>query len=278
MAYCHPCDRYFASERSYDQHIENSSAHYVESSSDEYSSSDEELQFECDGCYDLLWSLDARENHHVFAHSDRYCIPCERMFGNENNLMQHQHSKVHMGTSIKCPFCPTNYPTASALIIHLESGSCPSGMNRARINAEIRRLDSNHIITSRLLEYPSSNTPSIATQRSWNGQYYECYLCSRQCTTLQALNQHLQSPAHEQKVYHCPEWSEKWNWQHGRQNDPELREAGWEISMSTVLGQMGMAHSPLFPAASALLSLFLHTHRLSADITVAAISTVPPAF
>ncbi|KAM3065464.1 hypothetical protein ACMFMG_011648 [Clarireedia jacksonii] len=125
------------------------------------------------------------------------------MFMNSNNLMQHQHSRAHVGSSLKCPFCTSTHATASGVVIHLESGSCSSGVNRQKINAEIRRLDQNHVITNRLLTYPSSTT-STATNRSWNGYAFECYLCSRQTATLGALNKHLNSPAHEQNLYHCP--------------------------------------------------------------------------
>ncbi|KAG8699116.1 hypothetical protein FRC08_005496 [Ceratobasidium sp. 394] len=43
-----------------------------------------------------------------------------------------------------------------------------------------------------------------ATQRAWNGQNYECYLCHKEFRSLNALNQHLASPLHEQATYHCP--------------------------------------------------------------------------
>ncbi|KAJ8058561.1 hypothetical protein OCU04_012739 [Sclerotinia nivalis] len=205
MVYCCPCNRYFNSERSYYQHVENSYAHRTDGfSNHSYSSSDEQPEFECEGCDSWFWSSKAREDHHIFQHGDRYCGPCKRMFMNENNLMQHQHSKIHQGSAMECPFCPTHYPTASALTIHLESGSCTSGMNRQTINAQIRRLDRNYIITTPQIEFPSSSSTSIATGRSWNGCRYECGLCSCEFNTLQGLNGHLSSPVHEQKIYRCP--------------------------------------------------------------------------
>ncbi|KAF5878845.1 putative zinc finger protein [Botrytis fragariae] len=200
MPWCHPCDRWFGSDRSYNQHVENSNVHRE----DQHESSDEEPEFECLGCDNWYWTNMAREEHHVHEHGDRYCQPCNRMFRNENNLMQHLHSRIHQGASMKCPFCPTQYPTASALIIHLESGRCPSGSNRQKINAEIRRLDRDHVITTRLIEYPSSSSTNIATSRSWNGSQFECALCYRGFNTLQGLNSHLKSPVHQQKMYKCP--------------------------------------------------------------------------
>lgn len=89
MYYCEPCDRYFNSENSYNQHVENSSAHHnFESSDDGYFSSSAEPEFECSGCDSWFWSGVAREEHHVHEHGDRYCQPCNRMFMNKNNLMQ----------------------------------------------------------------------------------------------------------------------------------------------------------------------------------------------
>lgn len=72
----------------------------------------------------------------------------------------------------------------------------------------IRRMDRNNVITKPMLMMPGyDNEEMIATERAWNGQYYECYLCDREFNTLPALNQHVRSPAHEQKIYHCPKRS-----------------------------------------------------------------------
>ncbi|PQE28741.1 Zinc finger protein [Rutstroemia sp. NJR-2017a WRK4] len=196
--YCYPCDRSFVSQNSYNQHVNNSSAH--RQSYDYYSEEEPEPEFECDACYSRFYTSKSREQHHAASHRDRYCVPCKRMFMNANNLMQHQHSRAHVGSTLKCPFCSATSATASGVVIHLESGSCSSGVNRQKINAEIRRLDQNHVITNRLLTYPSSSTTTTATNRSWNGYAYECYLCSRQTASLDALNKHLNSPAHEQNV------------------------------------------------------------------------------
>jgi hypothetical protein len=112
------------------------------------------------------------------------------------------HSKTH--SSMDCPFCKGRFATASAVIIHLESGRCSSGWDRQKINEAIRKLDRNNIITNanRMITYETTET--IATDRAWNGYNYECYFCTREFNTLRALNQHLKSPAHEQNMYRCP--------------------------------------------------------------------------
>jgi hypothetical protein len=45
-----------------------------------------------------------------------------------------------------------------------------------------------------------------ATSASYNHSrgYYECYLCHKGFGDLRSLNQHVNSPAHKEKVYHCP--------------------------------------------------------------------------
>ncbi|MCJ1316693.1 hypothetical protein MMC15_002014, partial [Xylographa vitiligo] len=89
------------------------------------------------------------------------------------------------------------------MTIHLESGTCASGITRHTINEKIRAHDTNHLITQRLLTYPDENGRSgrvdtWATEAAWNGHLYECYFCPKEFGSLQGLNQHLKSPAHEQ--------------------------------------------------------------------------------
>ena len=60
-------------------------------------------------------------------------------------------------------------------------------------------------ITQHLLEYPTP-TSYEATEHAYDYEsgMYECYLCTGEFRNLRALNQHLSSPAHEQKLYNCP--------------------------------------------------------------------------
>jgi hypothetical protein len=59
---------------------------------------------------------------------------------------------------------------------------------------------------SRLLTNGSASqeVTYYATDASWNGSWYECYLCHGSYRTLASLNQHLASPRHQQKIYICP--------------------------------------------------------------------------
>lgn len=117
-------------------------------------------------------------------------------------------SRKHMDNPIECPYCKRDFTTASGVVIHLESGNCSSGINRRMINETISRLDRNNVITNRMITMPGYNAgETIATERSWNGQCYACYLCSKGFASLGALNNHMGSPVHEQAIYRCPKRS-----------------------------------------------------------------------
>lgn len=40
-----------------------------------------------------------------------------------------QHQRTHAPRTIECPGCPQMFDRDSAMILHLEAGSCPSGTN-----------------------------------------------------------------------------------------------------------------------------------------------------
>ena len=90
----------------------------------------------------------------------------------------------------------------------MESGSCVSGVDRNAVDRFVRHHDKNHVITdpSRMITAgdPKRETRLYATPAAWNGAYYECYLCHNTYRSLAALNQHLGSPRHMEKLYICP--------------------------------------------------------------------------
>jgi len=69
-------------------------------------------------------------------------------------------------------------------------------------------MDRKNVITRPMITMPGyDGAKKIATERSWNGYAYECYLCSREFAAVNSLNSHIQSPAHEQDIYRCPKSS-----------------------------------------------------------------------
>jgi hypothetical protein len=119
---------------------------------------------------------------------------------------KHLNSRTHRGRNISCPFCKAALTTASGLSHHLETGSCRQArnINHDTIHKTIRQRDPGGVFTKKLLTHPDFDVQDIVTGAAWNGSSYECYLCHRAHPTLYALNQHLDSPAHDEKLYHCP--------------------------------------------------------------------------
>jgi len=162
--------------------------------------------------FQLFHSHSGLQQHDHKVHN--YCTECDRGFRNWTNLQQHLNSELHRPTAIMCPGrkCNRSFISPTALTLHFESGACRSGMTREKLNRLIVRADKNSYITNpaQLIGGPQGkyepplSAPAWATKRSWNGMEYECFLCHSTFKTLDRLNQHLQSPRHDQKIYRCP--------------------------------------------------------------------------
>jgi Zinc-finger of C2H2 type len=122
------------------------------------------------------------------------------------------NSKVHRGTNLPCPFCKVNYTSASGLTHHLETGSCPRApnLNREAILRMVRERDPHGVITNKQIGWrEDEDVKYTATSRAFNGSFWECYMCHKEFNTANALNAHLNSPVHKQKVYRCPNLKDK---------------------------------------------------------------------
>ncbi|EPQ57518.1 hypothetical protein GLOTRDRAFT_58932 [Gloeophyllum trabeum ATCC 11539] len=241
MAWCEPCDRYFSSWNALEDHYEHNSRHNWCRKCDRHFSSptallshrvnsgahnycrgcgedfDEEYELRdhidrthwyCDDCDEFFKNQYGLREHYRQSPAHFYCADCDKHFANDNNLRMHLKSSTHVGRGVQCKWCPKAFPSIAALTLHLESATCASGITRSQVNAYVRSIDRQHIVTKRLITGPSDIGPTVrstmATAAAWNGSYYECYFCSRGFSTLAALNQHLNSPAHEAKIYRCP--------------------------------------------------------------------------
>lgn len=184
---CETCPRWFRSQGACDQHM-NDLNHWP---------------FECSIC-DETWPTEEEcTDHEIEIHL--YCADCQRTFQNLNNIRMHRNSSVHKGRQIQCPFCQANYTTATGVTHHVESGGCPaaSNLNRDQIYRFIRSKDPNGVISKKLLEWHGSYECEV-NEQAWNGYAYQCYLCDREFERLSSLNQHVNSPTHQQAIYHCP--------------------------------------------------------------------------
>ncbi|EJC99647.1 uncharacterized protein FOMMEDRAFT_93335 [Fomitiporia mediterranea MF3/22] len=242
--YCYRCDRRFPQDRALAQHERDSPNHRIYcrlcdidlsssaalrkhnkrkhfycdtcdllfDDSDDFLEHGEDEHFACSPCIRIFTTFNGYACHSESAH--HYCRECNRLFQSENTLRIHRASSIHTPRWLACPGrqCIKKFTCPSALIHHAESGACPSGVTRKAVNEYVARQDRQNIITnaSRMLtgpdgeKCPPSEPNYLATQLSWNGKRYECFLCHGQYATQAGLNQHLKSPRHLQDVYHCP--------------------------------------------------------------------------
>lgn len=191
---CETCTREFLSQNAANQHM-NALQHWTP-------------KIPCETCGKMFHTQGAANQHMKDqAHYKNYCKSCDRQFQDENSLRMHLNSNVHRGHNVPCPFCRENYVSASGLTQHIETGSCSRApnLNREAILRIIRERDPHGIITNKHIEWhKEENVRYVATDRAFNGFYWECYMCHREFDAVNALNAHLNSPAHKQKIYHCP--------------------------------------------------------------------------
>jgi len=191
-AYCQHCNEHFQDQQDLEEHYRDE--HWF-----------------CDICKKVFLNSNGLHEHNRQCHASVYCIPCMRIFIAPSNLRSHQNSSIHAPKDVHCPFpvCTQTFVSRSAMLLHLESGSCPSRVTRQAINRIVRQLDTSNVITNpaRLITGGRNTHDEItysATAASWNGRAYECCLCHSSFPRLLALNQHLASPRHQEKIYVCP--------------------------------------------------------------------------
>ncbi|KAF9805513.1 hypothetical protein IEO21_09011 [Rhodonia placenta] len=152
--------------------------------------------------------------HQVAIHS--LCFKCNKTFENGSDL--ETHSFEHTDRPILCTGreCIRRFKSAAGLVAHLESGACRAKFKREHVNHIAVDLDKTNVVTNpaRLVQGADGPIPppravtSPATALSFNGDGFECSLCHREFVTLAALNDHIASPTHDEKMYRCPkEWA-----------------------------------------------------------------------
>ncbi|KAF1828624.1 hypothetical protein BDW02DRAFT_511913 [Decorospora gaudefroyi] len=191
---CQTCGKRFHTQNAVNQHMD-ALGHWAP-------------KIPCETCGRKFHTQDAVHQHmREQAHYKNYCKRCGLGFQNKNNLQMHLTSKVHRGTNVLCPFCKVGYTSASGLTHHFETGACPHApkLNRDTILNMIRQRDPHGVITNKQIEWHKEKDFKYSvTNRAFNGSYWECYICHDEFSTKPALNAHINSPVHKQKVYRCP--------------------------------------------------------------------------
>jgi len=155
------------------------------------------------------------------ANSSRHnwCFICSKDFSSANGLSNHlssqihrpRKSKVHRPRDMKCPLCSNKFKMTSSIAQHIECGACHQSINRHTVTQAVHALgivptiSINRRITGG--STPASRTITYsATERAFNAKLkvYECYLCRKTFKSLNGLNSHLNSAAHDSKQFKCP--------------------------------------------------------------------------
>ncbi|KAL3605336.1 hypothetical protein FPOAC2_00279 [Fusarium poae] len=132
--YCWRCDRHFNHVAALEQHVVNSYKHHVCTHCDhqpDYETADdlnqhlEESHNACLECNELFYDEEDLIQHDVEVHNR--CPTCQRFFDSPSNLINHE--KVHLEKNMKCLACPRMFISNSAMMLHLEHGTCESGAN-----------------------------------------------------------------------------------------------------------------------------------------------------
>ncbi|KAG8995777.1 hypothetical protein FRB93_001059 [Tulasnella sp. JGI-2019a] len=204
--FCEQCDRLFKTESGLVQHTR--AVHRDDDDEDSESDDENNLDLSCDTCNRDFVSKQSLFQHLAESSRHNWCFICSRDFANERALEQHSTSRVHKARDLKCPLCLSMFKIPSAIALHIEAGACHN-ISRHQVTAAVHSLKIAPTISlsHRLTQGPSTTIINYqATERAFNASAnaYECYLCHRTFHTLQALNQHLGSPAHDQDEFKCP--------------------------------------------------------------------------
>ncbi|KAJ5233006.1 hypothetical protein N7468_005962 [Penicillium chermesinum] len=192
---CETCTRVFANGRYRAQHM-NAVDHWLP-------------RVPCDTC-DLQFTSIQAANRHMQneGHWANYCEDCNRVFPTQNALrmvcgyLVQTKLSAHVDSETTLP--APKFQSVSSTIWR-QGLVRPHHPSIEKLSEKMcLRADKKGLFTNRQLEWHGDDTEYIATAESWNGDRYECYLCHRGYGSLRSLNQHLRSPAHQQKVYHCP--------------------------------------------------------------------------
>ncbi|KAM7196068.1 hypothetical protein V8F33_006360 [Rhypophila sp. PSN 637] len=186
---CDTCDAYFRSETARRQHM-SARDHWYK-------------PYEYALCTDRFVNKEDYKDHEIEDH--HYYADYDRHFQNFNNIKMHLNSRIHRGTDIECPFCKRFFTTATGMVHHLERGSCPAARNLSReeIYRFVRQKDPQGVISKKLIGWSGDATYEVTT-RFWDGDCFRCYLCGRGFGSLSSLRAHINSPTHQQALYHCP--------------------------------------------------------------------------
>jgi uncharacterized Zn-finger protein len=98
------------------------------------------------------------------------------------------------------------FKAPSDIAEHIEKGGCNPKITRHHVTAAVHSMNivPTISINKRISGPQGTRVEYSATELAFNGKAYECYLCHRLFKTLNGLNSHLASAAHDSKEFQCP--------------------------------------------------------------------------
>ncbi|KAF2467707.1 uncharacterized protein BDR25DRAFT_266704 [Lindgomyces ingoldianus] len=208
--YCSRCEREFPSQQALQQHYNDSASHYrCEICGFDGSTWDKWIghhrktkhRVVCQGCDDgkgWAWVAGSQE---YLAHlkEQNVCQACEMHFQNASNL--DHHKMVHLERSIECYACYQKFPTYPAMILHLESGTCPSKINILHLNESAAMCFQWKAYLDPGYRDELLNRDDLKTEYSEPVYPFKCPECVVSFTKLSGLFQHVYSKACNQGLY-----------------------------------------------------------------------------
>lgn len=140
-----------------------------------------------------------------------YCAPCKRSFKSAGNLDAHLRSATHQPKVVACSCkgCESRFVSLAAVILHIETGICSSGVTRADVNKFVRLYNANHKSVIDMLiprrDIVTEGRAVVEPVTNGNTQLrYQCSICRAKFRSNTAATSHVESPKHEAKLYKCP--------------------------------------------------------------------------
>ncbi|ETN42878.1 uncharacterized protein HMPREF1541_02036 [Cyphellophora europaea CBS 101466] len=192
---CNSCDRSFGSRHAALQHASNASIHrsewcnrcswlFISPDALRQHLANSSLHNHCDRCNYDVGDLSDLARHREDVHFQ--CCECMKVFQNQNNLRMHK--QVHFERDVECYGCDREFATTSAMVLHLERGTCGIG------------TDSDDIADWAL----GCIYADMFTTNGGGSWSFECPGCNATFRYVSGLLQHIESDACDQELWNNP--------------------------------------------------------------------------